>query len=111
MNGYPSKDKPYLFNGDFVDRGSFSAECMIALYAILLVDPESIYLNRGNHENADLNKMYGFEGEILSKYDSDTFLLFVDSFKYLPLGHTIEKKVLVLHGGLFEKDGVKIEDL
>lgn len=56
----------------------------------MLVDPECIYLNRGNHENADLNKMYGFEGEVLAKYDQDTFMLFVDSFKYLPLGHTIE---------------------
>lgn len=42
---------------------------MIALYAFLLCDPECIFLNRGNHENADLNKMYGFEGEVLAKYD------------------------------------------
>lgn len=109
LNGYPSKDKPYLFNGDFVDRGSFSVECMIALYSFLLYEPECIFLNRGNHENADLNKMYGFEGEVIAKYDRDTFLLFVDSFNYLPLGHTIENKVLVLHGGLFEEEGVKIE--
>lgn len=84
---------------------------MIALMAFKLAEPECIFLNRGNHENADLNKMYGFEGEIKAKYDNDTFLLFVDMFKYLPLGHTIEKKVLVLHGGLFERDGVKISEL
>lgn len=102
MNGYPTKEKPYVFNGDFVNRGKFSTECMIALYAILLVDPESIHLNRGNHEARLIADVYGLKDEMLKKYDNDTYLLLVDSFKYLPLGHTIEKKVLILHGGLFE---------
>jgi len=29
----------------------------------------------------------------------------------LPLCHVLNKKVLVLHGGLFSKDGMKLEDI
>jgi serine/threonine-protein phosphatase 5 len=111
LNDFPSQERPYLFNGDFVDRGSFSVECVIALFAFKLLDPTCIYLNRGNHENPDLNKMYGFEGEVLAKYCAKTFQLFKHVFYALSLAHVINKKVLVLHGGLFEKDGVKIEDI
>ena len=111
LNGYPSSNKSYLFNGDFVDRGSFSVEVIISLFAYKLADPNCIFLNRGNHESKNLTKMYGFEGEVLAKYDSPTYALFTHVFNYLPLGHIINKKVMVVHGGLFEKDGVKIEDL
>ena len=43
--------------------------------------PKCLYLNRGNHEARELNTMYGFEGEVVSKYCSDTFMLFLDLFK------------------------------
>ena len=111
LNGFPSRKKPYLFNGDFVDRGSFSVEVIIALYLFKVMDPECIYLNRGNHENPDMNKLYGFEGEVVSKYCDKTFIVFKNSFYSLPLAHVLNKQVLVLHGGLFEKEGIKINDL
>ena len=66
-----------------------------------MYNPKCIYLNRGNHESINLTKLYGFEGEVLSKYCYKTFSLFINTFKYLSLGHIISKKILVLHGGLF----------
>ena len=69
-NGFPSENNPYLFNGDFVDRGSFSVECLITLLCFKLLYPKHFYLARGNHESRNLNKVYGFEQEVISKYDS-----------------------------------------
>lgn len=63
---------------------------MILLMCYKIVHPKILYLNRGNHEARDLNVMYGFEGEVISKYCSDTFLLFLDLFKRLPLAHIVD---------------------
>ncbi|KAL1332270.1 serine/threonine-protein phosphatase 5 isoform X1 [Arachis ipaensis] len=111
LNGLPSDDNPYLFNGDFVDRGSFSLEVILTLFAFKCMSPSAIYLARGNHESKSMNKIYGFEGEVRSKL-SDTFVeLFAEVFCCLPLAHVINSKVFVVHGGLFSVDGVKLSDI
>ena len=69
LNGYPSETNPYLFNGDFVDRGSFSLEIMVTLLAWSSCSHKCIYMSRGNHEAKNMNKLYGFEGEVTHKYD------------------------------------------
>ncbi|KAJ3255028.1 Serine/threonine-protein phosphatase 5 [Boothiomyces macroporosus] len=111
LNGLPSETNMYLWNGDFVDRGSFSVECAIALFAFKLLYPNSVYLSRGNHEANDMNKVYGFEGEVKHKYTDNTFKLFSEVFNAIPLGNLIMEKILVIHGGLFSKKGVTIDDL
>ncbi|XP_042010795.1 serine/threonine-protein phosphatase 5-like [Salvia splendens] len=111
LNGLPSEENPYLFNGDFVDRGSFSLEVILTLFAFKCMCPSAIYLSRGNHESKSMNKIYGFEGEVRSKLN-DTFVeLFAEVFCCLPLAHVINNKVFVVHGGLFSVDGVKLSDI
>jgi serine/threonine-protein phosphatase 5 len=100
MNGYPSAGNPYLFNGDFVDRGSFSVEVILTFLLFKMSCPESIYLTRGNHETKNMNRIYGFEGEVKAKYDENIFELFLEVFGHLPLAAVIENKVFVTHGGI-----------
>lgn len=125
-NGAPDEKHWYLFNGDFVDRGSWSCEIALLLYAYKWLRPHAFFLNRGNHETDDMNRVYGFEGECKAKYNERyvtciilisqakscrTFKLFSESFSALPLATLIGKKYLVLHGGLFSDDKVTLDDI
>jgi len=111
LNGYPSEKHAYLFNGDFVDRGSWSTEIALLLYAYKWLRPDGMLLNRGNHETDDMNKVYGFEGECKAKYNDKVFKLFSETFSALPLATLIGKKYFVLHGGLFSEDKITLDDV
>ncbi|KAF4743503.1 Serine/threonine-protein phosphatase 5 [Perkinsus olseni] len=111
LNGAPGPENPYLFNGDFVDRGSFSLECILLLLSYKLAYPDSLFLARGNHESRNMNQLYGFKGEVEAKYDETLYNLFCEAFCLLPLAHVINDTVFVTHGGLFSKDGVTLNDI
>ena len=111
LNGYPSDKQGYLFNGDFVDRGSWSTEIALLLYSYKWLRPKYFFLNRGNHETDDMNRVYGFEGECKAKYNEKTFKLFSESFSALPLATLVGQKYLTLHGGLFSDDKTTLDDI
>ena len=111
INGFPSKNNSYLFNGDFVDRGPFSVEIIIILLLYKILYPKNFFLNRGNHESINMNKIYGFANEVSIKYDKNTYQYFNLLFCSLPLAHCVNRKILILHGGLFSQENVKLSDL
>lgn len=53
--GAPSTTNLYLFNGDIVDKGPKSTECMILLFLLKLQYPNYVFINRGNHECSLIN--------------------------------------------------------
>ncbi|TPX32590.1 hypothetical protein SmJEL517_g04269 [Synchytrium microbalum] len=111
LNGLPSPTNAYIFNGDFVDRGSFSVECILTLLAFKALYPDSFFMSRGNHETDDMNKVYGFEGEVKAKYSDVMMKLFSEIFNAVPLGNLVGGKILVVHGGLFSRDGVTLDEI
>jgi serine/threonine-protein phosphatase 5 len=114
INGFPSPKNPYLFNGDFCDRGSFSVEVVLTYFLFKMAAPDCIFLTRGNHETKNMNKIYGFEGEVKAKYDEQIFDLFLETFQQLPLAATISGsggKVFITHGGLPPAPGVTLDDI
>jgi serine/threonine-protein phosphatase with EF-hand domain len=110
-SGLPSSTNMYVFNGDFVDRGKNGVEVLIVLMALYIAEPQSVVLNRGNHEDGQITRVYGFQEECISKYDELTFGMFVEVFRYLSLFVLINERILILHGGLFNNRTVTLEDL
>lgn len=96
----------YLFLGNYVDRAKTSLETICLLMALKLKFPDSIYLLRGSHENAAVNKVYGFGEECAVRLQEDTnkgtsvFQSINRAFQWLPLAAVVENKVLCVHGGI-----------
>lgn len=110
-SGLPGPDHKYIFNGDFVDRGSQSVEVVCILLALFAATPNHVVLNRGNHEDYAVCCVYGFQRECLDKYDEVIFGMFIEVFQYLPLFTIVNSAILVLHGGLFSDENVVLSEL
>mmetsp|Transcript_671 Transcript_671/g.771 ORF Transcript_671/g.771 Transcript_671/m.771 type:complete len:686 (+) Transcript_671:149-2206(+) len=110
-SGLPADDNRYIFNGDFVDRGQSSVECICILLALYASDPHNVVLNRGNHEDIAINRVYGFQAECVDKYGELAYGMFCEVFRYLPLFVVANEDIFVVHAGLFHDANVKLSDL
>ena len=106
---YPPESK-YLFLGDYVDRGKNSLECILLLLCLKIEFPDKIFLLRGNHESADVNRTFGFYDECKRKVSLKIYKKFCNLFNILPITALISEKILCMHGGL-SKDLTSINQL
>ncbi|KAL1522313.1 hypothetical protein AB1Y20_017305 [Prymnesium parvum] len=101
--GVPSPTRRFIFNGDLVDRGPNGVAVCALLFAWQQLYPESVTINRGNHEERGMNAVYGFERECKVAYGPLIYESFQSAFEWLPLATVINGKVLVLHGGVDDR--------
>lgn len=97
--GYPPHAN-YLFLGDYVDRGKQSLETICLLLAYKIRYPDKIFLLRGNHEDAKINRIYGFYDECKRRFNVRLWKIFSECFNCLPVAAVVDEKILCMHGGL-----------
>ncbi|PAA73387.1 hypothetical protein BOX15_Mlig019823g1 [Macrostomum lignano] len=100
--GYPPTDS-VLFLGDYVDRGQCSLEVIVTLLLMKIRYPDRVYILRGNHEVAKVNKRYGFKNECLNRFNHlNVYTIFNRVFDYLPVAALIDSQFFCCHGGISE---------
>jgi serine/threonine-protein phosphatase PP1 catalytic subunit len=97
--GFPP-DVNYLFLGDYVDRGRQSIEVICLLFAFKIRYPGNVFILRGNHECASINRIYGFYDECRRRYSVKLWKTFSDVFNCMPAAALVERRVLCMHGGI-----------
>lgn len=72
--------------------------CLLLAYKIRY--PDNFFLLRGNHEDAKINRVYGFYDECKRRFNVRLWKIFTDCFNCLPVSALIDDKIICMHGGI-----------
>ena len=113
MEKDPLKSKPFVFLGDYIDRGTHSLDVICFLFICKLLWPSQFILLRGNHEDINTSKytqFHSFYKEMNESIGNELTELIFDTFNYLPIACVVKKRMLCLHGGI-SKELKSVEQL
>ena len=109
-NGILQNNYNIIFLGDIVDRGIYGYEVLIIIFILKLLNPNNIHINRGNHEESDINKKYGFKKQLNIQFNENIHSKINNCLEYLHSGLLLydfddtdinnRKYVYLSHGGL-----------
>lgn len=91
-----------VFLGDYVDRGNEGLEVLERLFELKLSLGRRLVLLRGNHEDANMNRFYGFLSELywkLGPESQEVYKKLREIYEILPICAYVPEKVILVHGG------------
>mmetsp|Transcript_10767 Transcript_10767/g.24590 ORF Transcript_10767/g.24590 Transcript_10767/m.24590 type:complete len:751 (-) Transcript_10767:69-2321(-) len=106
--GFPQAGGPmFIFNGDWLDRGAHQLEVVGLVLALKAVFPMRVWLIRGNHEDMYQNQAMGpvgFHNHCMQRLGQQlgcrVFSTIHTALCYLPFACLVNKRILVVHGGI-----------
>ncbi|KUK13211.1 MAG: serine/threonine protein phosphatase [Synergistetes bacterium] len=91
-----------LFLGDYVDRGNEGLEVFEELFELRKNLGRRLILLRGNHEDLNMNRFYGFLSELYWKLGPESQSLYAELreiYEILPVCAYVPDKIILVHGG------------
>jgi len=110
-----------FFLGDLIDRGLYGPEVLFTVMNLYILNPEKVFIIRGNHEDLEMSEVNGFRNGIMFKFYNEKinyeenlsnnlklYKRVVHSWKYLPcaifLKNNIKDEYIQLCHGGFARD-------
>ena len=98
-----TKDKSFIFLGNYVNRGNNSLECLCLLLAYKIKYRDTFYLLRGHYDDGQLSKNYGFYQECQEKTSENIYEQIALLLNCIPLAAVLDNKIFFVHGGISPK--------